>query len=572
MKFGYTSDAELSHDIETPDADIPLMRVEEMYYIVAEARAMMGDVAGARSYLLSFVNNHRDAMFTVDASVSPNELRDIIWNQRRLEFWGEGIAYFDLLRLGKGVDRRGSGYPETYNYVIEPTSPLLALSFPTVVPEGVPLVRPDQQNPIGTQPLPYWEPDTTYNETITVIGGDDSHTSRVAGSISVHRTYDVSTGCYTMGLSSGYGNVNLLYDRANSTMTMPVQQLTSSVETLNGLYVADANSFRALAGIGEPDTTAWAGDVSAHIPMVLFAPTGDGFDVRGTYDLSYGGMPFNIGVYGDDNYSSKSFLVDAQGETVTKSFSSFIGGGATARVYVAGPDDALTADEILHGLRTGSIEYTTLQPVDSVCYTYGLGDYAIHVLSMAPQGYAADYATYAVKVINTAIEGEWGEWSDVLGEAHIPYTALVQGDAYYEVTVRESLDNAAVKDVKLFLEAEGGILANYDDTHVLHLIVDTETGVVTIPTQIFLNRYGNRWTVEDPYVLTGNEGFLSTYNDETGAMNVRFYYREAAGTQEGVGDEMVYFSFRLSDGSALQAPARKSKKAQVDLTPSLGKL
>lgn len=85
VKFGASRYYDGGTDFDA--SDYPLMRVEEMYYIVAEAMAMAGRVDEARSYLLSFVNEHRDPAYTIPAGVSPAQLRDMIWMQRRIEFW-----------------------------------------------------------------------------------------------------------------------------------------------------------------------------------------------------------------------------------------------------------------------------------------------------------------------------------------------------------------------------------------------------------------------------------------------------------------------------------------------------
>jgi hypothetical protein len=58
-------------------------------------------------------------------------LRDEIWRQRRIEFWGEGLSFYDLMRLAKGVNRIGGGYPERHVYNIAPDDNLLLLRFPS---------------------------------------------------------------------------------------------------------------------------------------------------------------------------------------------------------------------------------------------------------------------------------------------------------------------------------------------------------------------------------------------------------------------------------------------------------
>lgn len=100
--------------------DIPLMRVEEMYYILAEAQAMGGDVATGLNTLVNFTTAYRDPNYVVNAS-SAEAVQNAVWIQRRIELWGEGLAYYDLMRLRKGIDRRGTGIESAYVYVIEDT-------------------------------------------------------------------------------------------------------------------------------------------------------------------------------------------------------------------------------------------------------------------------------------------------------------------------------------------------------------------------------------------------------------------------------------------------------------------
>lgn len=107
--------------------DIPMMRVEEMYYIVAEALARQNRVTDAVAYLNSFVQAYRDPSFNCK-STAADAVVDEIWHQRRIELWGEGISYFDLLRLNKGIDRRGAGFDAVWVYNIP--SPLPSFLIP----------------------------------------------------------------------------------------------------------------------------------------------------------------------------------------------------------------------------------------------------------------------------------------------------------------------------------------------------------------------------------------------------------------------------------------------------------
>lgn len=134
--------------------DIPLMRVEEMYLILAEATAMAGDPATGKNLLESFVKNYRNANYVFLGSTAA-EIQEEVWNQRRIEFWGEGLSYFDLLRLKKGIDRRGAGFETGYVYNIPAEDDILIFLIPQVETESNKLIDGDKdQNPIPTVPTP----------------------------------------------------------------------------------------------------------------------------------------------------------------------------------------------------------------------------------------------------------------------------------------------------------------------------------------------------------------------------------------------------------------------------------
>ena len=90
-------------------ADHPLMRVEEMYFIEMEAVAH-SDLSLAKILLEEFMDTRVvDGSFVCEAS-DLNSFLDEMLFQKRVEFWGEGVVFFDYKRLGKGIQR---GYPGT---------------------------------------------------------------------------------------------------------------------------------------------------------------------------------------------------------------------------------------------------------------------------------------------------------------------------------------------------------------------------------------------------------------------------------------------------------------------------
>jgi len=84
----------------------PLMRVEEMYFIQAEAAAHLNDTEG-RSLLNNFMTVYRDESYSTTAS--GNALIDEILFQKRVELWGEGLAFFDIKRANLSVTRGYKG-------------------------------------------------------------------------------------------------------------------------------------------------------------------------------------------------------------------------------------------------------------------------------------------------------------------------------------------------------------------------------------------------------------------------------------------------------------------------------
>ena len=104
FKF-HTAGGEKSNFTIANVVDIPLMRVEEMYLIEAEATAHY-DEATARTLLTSFMA-HRDPNYRIPAATT--DLVEEIIFQKRIEFWGEGIIYYDMKRLNMSMHNADTG-------------------------------------------------------------------------------------------------------------------------------------------------------------------------------------------------------------------------------------------------------------------------------------------------------------------------------------------------------------------------------------------------------------------------------------------------------------------------------
>lgn len=137
----------------TNASDIPLMRIEEMYLTLAEATGMSSGVGAGKPLLESFVKTYRDPSYTC-AATSAEEFQDECWRQRRIELWGEGMAYYDMMRLNKGMDRVGGLFPVDFTYRLEPGDPALLYCIPLDEITSNKQISSDQNNKSASRPTP----------------------------------------------------------------------------------------------------------------------------------------------------------------------------------------------------------------------------------------------------------------------------------------------------------------------------------------------------------------------------------------------------------------------------------
>lgn len=141
---------------------IPLMRVEEMYFIEAEAIAHNNPTEGAQ-LLTSFMNSYRctEKSFTVLGTTTADVV-DEIFNQKRIEFFLEGQTFFDIKRLNKPVIRNyeGTNYYESsaFNTTTRPAWMNMCI------------VRQEEN---GNNALIGWNNPDPSNAYVDTEGGDD---------------------------------------------------------------------------------------------------------------------------------------------------------------------------------------------------------------------------------------------------------------------------------------------------------------------------------------------------------------------------------------------------------------
>ncbi len=141
--------------------EIPLMRVEEMKLIEAEAAGMQNEGRGiqlltefAKTRDANYVyGTHNDAYYNSENSLFQNE----IWWQRRVELWGEGFGLFDIKRFKKGIIRsyENTNHIDMYQWNVETTPQWMTFLFGGTEPEyNYDLI----QNPLPVPPTNNSEP------------------------------------------------------------------------------------------------------------------------------------------------------------------------------------------------------------------------------------------------------------------------------------------------------------------------------------------------------------------------------------------------------------------------------
>jgi len=131
--------------------DLAWMRYEELLLIQAEAQGM-SDIARGSQLLEAFVKTYRNPSYSFKAT-STEDFQNEIWMQRRVELWGEGFSYWDLMRYQKGIDRRGGGYSPECCYLVSPSDPVMLLDIPEAEVQRNPLITSGTNGAVKPTPV-----------------------------------------------------------------------------------------------------------------------------------------------------------------------------------------------------------------------------------------------------------------------------------------------------------------------------------------------------------------------------------------------------------------------------------
>lgn len=163
--------------------DVPVMRVEEMYLIEAEAVGASQSVAEGVALLNNFMNSYRDPEYISMA----NDLRTLqldVLTQMRLEFWGEGCAFPAAKRLEVGVmqNYEGTNAPDDdYKINCKGIKPNWNMVIPnSEVQANVALMTTNNPNPTnaikGPSPVGEYHEGNGYGEDASTDEGTDEGT------------------------------------------------------------------------------------------------------------------------------------------------------------------------------------------------------------------------------------------------------------------------------------------------------------------------------------------------------------------------------------------------------------
>ena len=98
--------------------DVPIMRLEELYLLRAEAAGMSQGVAKGVELLNKWVSTYRDPAYKCKATTE-RDMQLAVLTQMRIEFWGEGNAFPSAKRIKPGVMQyyEGTNAPSNIFYI-----------------------------------------------------------------------------------------------------------------------------------------------------------------------------------------------------------------------------------------------------------------------------------------------------------------------------------------------------------------------------------------------------------------------------------------------------------------------
>lgn len=133
-------------------SQVPVMRMEEMILIKAEALAMSGKLSEGKAVLEGLIQTRDPEYVCTAANEALFQLE--VFKQKRIEFWGEGVIYYDAKRLKAGFRNgyNGTNAQEGYRYNCSGVAPWWNFVIPQSELNGNPVLKgfnnPDPSNTV----------------------------------------------------------------------------------------------------------------------------------------------------------------------------------------------------------------------------------------------------------------------------------------------------------------------------------------------------------------------------------------------------------------------------------------
>ncbi len=99
IKFPNGQDGQFISNPDPSQSPLMCMRLADIYLIKAEAQWAKGDLAGARTTMVEFLEKRYESV-NVPSSLGKDELEALILDENRREFYAEGHRWFDIKRIG----------------------------------------------------------------------------------------------------------------------------------------------------------------------------------------------------------------------------------------------------------------------------------------------------------------------------------------------------------------------------------------------------------------------------------------------------------------------------------------
>ncbi len=150
---------EISDYVTGGVGDYPLMRMEEMEFIRMEALARQHNLTAANEALTDFMKNRITDGSYECAAVSEKAFIKEMLLQKRIEFWGEGITFFDYKRLNQGITRgySGTNFPSTERFNTVGRSPEWNIVITRAEFQSNTGITDATNNPDPSQVISLWE-------------------------------------------------------------------------------------------------------------------------------------------------------------------------------------------------------------------------------------------------------------------------------------------------------------------------------------------------------------------------------------------------------------------------------